>query len=85
MTAPTINRNAAKKPLISGRRPDMTKPPCSPKGIIAEAEPGFFRDWLQDLACNHLINSIHSQNATSGPAGSRNHLCRFGVHLTDSG
>ena len=26
MTAPTINRNAAKKPLISGRRPDLTKP-----------------------------------------------------------
>jgi hypothetical protein len=41
--------------------------------------------WLQDLACNHLINSIHSQHAASGPAGSRNHLCRFGVHLTDSG
>ncbi|MGC2224682.1 MAG: hypothetical protein WA624_21155, partial [Methylocella sp.] len=27
MTAPTIKRNAAKKPLISGRRPDMTMPP----------------------------------------------------------
>ncbi len=26
MTAPTIKRNAAKKPLISGRRPDMTTP-----------------------------------------------------------
>jgi DDE superfamily endonuclease len=26
MTAPTIKRNAAKKPLISGRRPDMTRP-----------------------------------------------------------
>jgi hypothetical protein len=26
MTAPTIKRNAAKKPLISGRRPDMTMP-----------------------------------------------------------
>src|ERR1700730_16494991 len=26
MTAPTIKRNAAKKPLISGRRPDMTNP-----------------------------------------------------------
>ena len=25
MTAPTIKRNAAKKPLISGRRPDMTR------------------------------------------------------------
>jgi len=44
-------------------------PPCSPKGIIDEAEPGFFREWLQDLACNHLINSIHSQHAASGPAG----------------
>src|ERR1700730_7628127 len=26
MTAPTIKRNAAKKPLISGRRPDMSMP-----------------------------------------------------------
>jgi hypothetical protein len=26
MTAPPIKRNAAKKPLISGRRPDMTMP-----------------------------------------------------------
>src|ERR1700730_4901523 len=26
MTAPTIKRIAAKKPLISGRRPDMTRP-----------------------------------------------------------
>ena len=26
MTAPTIKRNAAKKPLISGRHPDMTMP-----------------------------------------------------------
>ena len=41
----------------------MTRPPCSPKGIIDEAEPGFFREWLQDLTCNHLINSIHSQHA----------------------
>ena len=55
----------------------MTKPPCSPKGIIDEAEPEFFRDWLQDLACNHLINTIHSQHTASGPARSRNHLCRF--------
>src|SRR3984893_15926437 len=29
MTAPTIKRNAAKKPLISGRRPDMTTPELS--------------------------------------------------------
>src|SRR5450631_1481095 len=26
MTAPTIKRNAAKKPLISGRHPDMSMP-----------------------------------------------------------
>jgi hypothetical protein len=29
--------------------------------------------------------TVPSQHAASGPAGSRNHLCRFGVHLTDSG
>jgi hypothetical protein len=29
--------------------------------------------------------TVHSKHAASGPAGSRNHLCRFGVHLTDSG
>src|ERR1700730_18569547 len=28
--------------------------------------------------------TIHSQHAASGPAGSRNHLCQFGVHLTGS-
>lgn len=31
------------------------------------------------------LKTVHSKHAVSGPAGSRNHLCRFGVHLTDSG
>ncbi|PNE10690.1 MAG: hypothetical protein CR217_13050 [Beijerinckiaceae bacterium] len=34
MTAPTIKRNAAKKPLISGRRPDMTRPFSMPGASI---------------------------------------------------
>jgi hypothetical protein len=29
--------------------------------------------------------TVHSKHAASGLAGSRNHLCRFGVNLTDSG
>lgn len=62
----------------------MTKPPCSPKGIIDEAEPGFFREWLQDLACNHVIN-YPLPACGLGPAGSRNHLCRFGVYLRSGG
>lgn len=61
------------------------KAPVLAKGHHRRGRTWIFRDWLQDLACNHLINSIHSQHAASGPAGSRNHLCRFGVHLTDSG
>ena len=61
MTAPTINRNAAKKPLISGCRPDMTGPGGAreaPRAARSEAPKSLF-EAVEKGAGVLLGHSVH--------------------------
>jgi hypothetical protein len=61
MTAPTIKRNAAKKPLISGRRPDMSMPY---EGLADLRDRRFGRTDRQRLESN-----VRRRNPRARPMG----------------
>ena len=61
--------------MREGLHPEKTILPFAPGWDIVRRRSGGQR----------LPKTIHPRRGASSPAGNRNHLCRFGVHLADFG